>query len=749
VNKEKLNVIFIVFKDIHVEKNKNNTFFVYQGVKRGDAMAWDKLHKCSVVFIGGTFTIILLSACSEERISKQANSIDTIQEQENSIYADWDEASKSLHISGTADARKSRVEITTAGTNKQLGRTNIRNNGQWSIEIENVNDPPCSVVVNIDDNTQKVNIFPDLACTKVSGIQARANKAPEAHILQPATDIVINVGQKVMFQGHGVDPDQMTPLNFNWDFAGQAVDFNGEVPGEVQFKQAGEFRVRMDAMDDQGASDATPPIRIIRVQDPNNRSPDAVILEPAGDVTINPGDSLMFRGEAVDSEGNVPLSIDWDFAGQAQAKGLNPGNVQFNAEGVFIVEMRVNDSLGAQDPTPDRRAINVVNPANANQPPDSIIIEPVVDREIAIGERIRFRGQGNDPDGNNPLTFEWDFNNGTRKRFIQNPGVIQFNQAGKFQIRMRAMDAFGEIDPTPATRTIIVGNPQINPNQPPQSKIVEPVADTIIAIGDKVRFIGAGNDPEGDSPLNFQWDFDQVAPGSNALDAGEITFNQPGVYRIKFTAMDNLNNIDQTPDERIISVIDNNVTPQNLAPESHILLPIDNQVITVGDAIRFEGHGNDPDENNPLTFNWNFDGALTNDNVQNPGDMVFERAGVYTVRMTVTDNVGRPDLTPATRTITVLDNNNLAPNATIIEPQNDMVINVGDNINFIGRGEDPDQNGPLSFQWQFDGEAPNSSQQDTGNIQFNNAGQFHIRLRVQDTHGLGDPTPDERLIIVQ
>lgn len=691
--------------------------------------------------------LICLNACTPEVATTTSESRKAKQQSGNLIQnINWDSDNKSLLLSGIIDPEDaSRVEIFFAGDDTPLGRTNVLQNGSWSIYIKELATTPCEIVVRSDDASLEPAVMKTGAnCDVGSSISQRANVAPEAHILRPANDMTITAGDRVDFQGHAVDPDIQGQFNFMWEIDGQAANFDGEIPGPIQFPQAGEFQVRMNVMDDQGAMDATPPMRLIRVLDDTNQTPDSMIIEPADDITIAVGDQVQFRGDGMDPDNHNPLDFNWDFAGQAQFNGRNPGNVQFNSEGVFIVQLDVADRLGVHDPSPDQRAIRVINPNVANQPPESIIIEPASDMQINVGDRVQFRGDGIDPE-NDALMFDWDFDNVRGNMRQKDPGAIQFDQPGVFRIRMRAQDANGQMDPTPAERLITVGR-GLQQNRPPQSIIVQPDRDLTIRMGDEVQFIGQGDDPEGDNPLSFEWDFDNAANNTMGRDAGNIRFDRAGVFRVRMQATDNQNNRDDTPAERIITVVD--TATQNVAPESHILSPLEDIVINRGDRVQFAGHGDDPDGNNPLQFEWDFDGAMRNDNVQNPGDLVFDTPGVFNVRFTVMDAMQNPDPTPAMRRITVLDNNNQAPQGIILEPQNDMVINAGDRVRFRGQGDDPDQNNPLNLEWQFDGAAPNRVGPDA-DIQFDTPGRYRVQFFVQDAHGLGDPTPDIRTIRVR
>jgi len=657
--------------------------------------------------------------------------------------AEWSDGT--LHLKGTASVDQSRVEITSESTGQDIGRTNVQKSGQWHINIDSLTAPPCTIRISTAKE-QKLERLSDIKQCQSRGLRARANISPEGHILSPPNDIVIGVGDRVNFQGHGVDPDQIDPLNFLWKFDGQAADMNLENPGEIQFNNAGRFRVQMEVFDSQGASDITPPERSIDVRDLTNRAPDSIIIQPADDLVLNVGDRIPFAAEGLDPEGDNPLVFEWDFDGQ-KVNGRNPGNVQFNRAGNFMVQMQTIDARGARDETPARRLIRVgVGNQPNNQPPESRIISPANDMQINRGDIVNFRGLAGDPEGDNPIAFNWNFAGEAPDSNRQDPGDIQFNRNGVFRIRMQAMDSQGNVDQTPDERTIIVGDTAPVQNQAPESAILEPANDLQIVVGDSVRFVGTGLDPEGDTPLAFNWDFDNGAPNTTGADAGSVRFDQVGIYRVRFRAKDNLNNQDVTAAERVIAV--NNINLQNRAPDSHILSPQGDILINVNEAITFEGHGEDPDGNTPLNFLWTFDGAIGDDHTQTPGSLIFDTPGTYKVRMMVTDAMGNVDPTPAERVVTVMSGNNQAPNGLIISPSNDIVINTGDTVKFEGQASDPDGNNPLQYEWLFNGVTPNIAIQNPGDIQFNNPGRFRIRMNVFDNQRMGDPTPEERVIVV-
>lgn len=95
----------------------------------------------------------------------------------------------------------------------------------------------------------------------------------------------------------------------------------------------------------------------------------------------------------------------------------------------------------------------------------------------------------------------------------------------------------------------------------------------------------------------------------------------------------------------------------NLPPTGIISTPSDNLKILTGSQVNFSGKGNDPDNNLPLTYFWNFgDPNIPNSTVETPGYVQFDHPGTYTVTFTVTDGLGRADALPPTRIIKVVDN---------------------------------------------------------------------------------------------
>ncbi|RKZ60584.1 MAG: hypothetical protein DRQ44_12585, partial [Gammaproteobacteria bacterium] len=98
-----------------------------------------------------------------------------------------------------------------------------------------------------------------------------------------------------------------------------------------------------------------------------------------------------------------------------------------------------------------------------------------------------------------------------------------------------------------------------------------------------------------------------------------------------------------------------------------------------------------------------------------------------------------------------LASGNQRPDGVINTPGSDLTINVGDSLNFTATGSDPDGDLPLAYQWSFGSGSgiANTSSEDPGSKQFNNAGTFSVSFTVTDSQGLADSTPAVRIITVQ
>lgn len=288
----------------------------------------------------------------------------------------------------------------------------------------------------------------------------------------------------------------------------------------------------------------------------------------------------------------------------------------------------------------------------------------------------------------------------------------------------------GQILPTTAPPT----------NHPPTATITSPASDTTIQAGQSVSFAGTATDPDGDA-VTVLWDFGDGS-SSPLLSPGSHTYPLAGTYTVRLTATDSHGLADPNPPTRTITV---QTSVVNLPPTATITSPSGNVTITAGQSVSFAGTASDPN-GDPVTVLWDFgDGGTST--LLAPGAHVYAAAGTYTARLTATDSHGLADPNPPMRTITVTAAPvNQPPSAMITAPAANVTIAVGQSVSFAGTASDPDGD-TVTVLWTF-GDGATSTLLVPGSHTYAAAGTYTVRLTATDSHGLADPNPPTRTIIV-
>ena len=98
----------------------------------------------------------------------------------------------------------------------------------------------------------------------------------------------------------------------------------------------------------------------------------------------------------------------------------------------------------------------------------------------------------------------------------------------------------------------------------------------------------------------------QADPNPNGTVTYTPEFGFTGVDTFTYTIKDNFGAVSN------IATVSVTVNALNQEPNGAIDTPVGNQTINVGDSIDFTGTGTDPDNNLPLTFDWDFGTGIRN-----------------------------------------------------------------------------------------------------------------------------------------
>jgi hypothetical protein len=289
----------------------------------------------------------------------------------------------------------------------------------------------------------------------------------------------------------------------------------------------------------------------------------------------------------------------------------------------------------------------------SNQAPTAIINSPANDVTIAPGASVEFSGSGTDPDGT-ISAYSWTFPGGTpASATAAIPGNVVYSTPGTYTASLTVTDDGGLASPTPATRTITVADTEADftLSATPTSRTVSQGASTTYTatVTAGAGFTGTVAFSVTGLPTGATASFspESVTPaGSSTLTVATTGATPVGDYPLTILGTSG-------PHTRSVDIT--LVVTANQAPTAIINSPTTDVTINPGQYVRFVGSGTDSD-GSISAYSWTFPGGTpASASVAAPGNIRFLTPGTYTASLTVTDNLGLPSATPATRTITVAD----------------------------------------------------------------------------------------------
>lgn len=488
------------------------------------------------------------------------------------------------------------------------------------------------------------------------------------------------------------DPDG-TIQSYIWIFDDGSVGSGTSV--EHAFSDGGlspgkNYVVTLIVTDDDGGTDALQiGVSVI------NRAPTAV----APDVNGSTKTPLVFDGTgSTDSDGRI-VNATWVFSDGPTLYGLAVLR-SFDDDGAFTATLTVRDEDGATDSWVVSITIN-------NQAPSPVITtNPPM--PFQPGQTVTF-------DSSN----SFDVDGGITNRTWLFPGGIsaygesaqtQFPLNGTYNVTLVLIDDDGAF--SQLTVVAVVGNQTggIGPVVPTPPVASFTASATWVYTGQPVTF-DASASTDDVAIVSYTWDF-----GDNSTGMGLAvvhSWSADGLYVVV------LNVTDTDANSTLASVV---IRVLNRLP---VALPVAApQEANSGDEISFEGTSSYDPDGNLLFYRWDFgDGTFAYGATLTHS---YARPGVYTVKLTVTDNDGGEH--QATIAVTI---HNLAP---IPQVPADFSVATYQAATFSAAGSvDPDGT-IVSYTWDFGDGATGSGV--TARHTYTTQGTRTVTLTVRDDTGV-------------
>jgi PKD repeat protein len=431
---------------------------------------------------------------------------------------------------------------------------------------------------------------------------------------------------------------------------------------------------------------------------------------------------VQFSAGATDPDKGPITGWAWDFNGDGvvDSTAQNPMYPGFAAAGDHVVKLTVTDHDGER--TVEEHTLHV---HDANLPPRAanLYAQPLGPRVL---HPTTLRCDCTDPDADPrlaaPVTYDWDFGDGTAHSAAAKPSH-SYATSGTHVVRLRITDPDGSVAINTLTVTAHTAN------QPP----VVTGAPTLVAkAGTPTSLtVGVVDDASPGSALTYDWNFgDGSAHATTA--APSHTYSTAGDYvvRVRVTDADGgstyfsqvvrFSRPPGTPAAAFSTAFDLNSA---FYFESSGAAPATN------DPVLFEDGSADTDGGSIVGHAWDF-GDGTTSTASSPTH-AFATGGDHVVVLTATDNQGKISRYAEVMHVHA---SNLPPSAAIgaslDEPR------TGGSVDLISFVEDPDMPGAAgaTYDWNFGDGTPHSTEPNPSHT-WTAAGDYDLLLTVTDSGG--------------
>jgi PKD repeat protein len=324
---------------------------------------------------------------------------------------------------------------------------------------------------------------------------------------------------------------------------------------------------------------------------------------------------------------------------------------------------------------------------------------PVADFEANVttieqGQQVSFT----DLSTNDPTSWSWIFEGGTPGASTEQSPTVTYMVPGTYNVSLTVANAGGEDN--------VVKNAYITVTATPTPPVANFVGNpTTITVGGTVAF----TDQSTNNPTSWEWVFDGGEPATSTDQNPTVTYNTAGTYTVKLTAT-NVDGSDAKTRTNYITVVeDGSFTADFIGNPT---------TVEEGDTVYFT----DQSLGNVTSWNWEFSGGNPATSTEQSPSVVYEIAGVYDVKLTISDGTNQ-DEEVKVGYVTVIPQ----PEPVVADfTANPTSVEIGGTVNFT----DQSTGGVTSWNWQFPGGNPATSILPNPSVVYNTVGTYDVTLTV-------------------
>ena len=435
--------------------------------------------------------------------------------------------------------------------------------------------------------------------------------------------------------------------------------------------------------DDQGRPI---PLELPVLLAPANRLPRMKVKQvPQEDCTS----VLMDASASSDRDGDA-LSFFWRFNDRDTAKGSQV-RYDFKAPGFYECTVTASDDSGFI-----ANSSSLAVPVLINATPIARITAPPA---AAVNEEVVFDGRDSTDSDGKIIRFRWQIDQGRKK----SGSVLRhrFSKPGTYLVSLEVKDNGKGL----CTEDQI--DQQIHINAPP---VADFTVKKVLARGEGTLLDGGLSTDSDGAVAAWNWDCGDEQQGSGMTV--QHSWQQPGTYTVKLEVTDDSQQKNNRAEKSTKVKV-------NAAPQPVLTAPL--LVTATGFPITFSGRDSTDSDGKITGYDWGF-----GDSTKGKGRDVshaYAAPGLYTVRLTVTDDAGVADSSTSIEQVIRV---NQPP---IPDPGADRVVNSS-LVEFDGSASSDTDDEIIDYQWDF-GDGSTGSGVKTSHV-YALPGSYQVQLRVID-----------------